>query len=825
MPRTLRLAAVLVVMLFGLVPATLAQGAARPKTLVIGFDGMDHDLTARFMAEGKLPNLSKLAESGHFGRLETSNPAQSPVSWAVFNTGTNPGKTGVGGFVSRYFPRDEKGVKKATGRPLPQPMLGFPSDVPADALVSFPMALHQPEAFAAAAAAAALLLVFVLLKLIFRVKALPALVLGLAGGAGGWYLAFDYVASLPADGKVPYEINPMQGTNFWKFLDDDGVRMMGVQIASTFPPDEEGPATQLLSGLGVKDVSGSPGSWFVYTDDPWAWPDDTNAGGRIEKVYFDLDGDTRATAALKGPKDWIAEARHKTGIAALEKAQTEPGNTEEQARAYEQQLRDAKAEYNKFLKDKAVMVPFDLVADRAAKSVTVKLQGAEAVVAEGGWSDFLPVVFRFNERYSAYGVVRFHVIRCDAEEVRVFVPPINIDPGHPPEWLPISSPPSFSAELEAGIGKAYETLGWACMTNPLKDHSETHFSPQAFLDDIVATMNGREAILDWALDRPQDWDVYYQVFSTTDRIGHMLYREFDPQHPAYDKAYADQIVSAWGRQFRLGDSLPEVYKEADRIAGGIVDRIESGALGDDVMLMVVADHGFTSFRRGVNLNNLLFELGYLKTKDDKPLSDFTGQSGDLLMYVDWERTRAYSMGLGKVFINLEGREPLGIVKPGAEYEALMGSIQADLMAVTDGEQGPQVFTSVSRRDKLFSGPWWKEGSSMRRKKGIPEPYEHDGFADLFVGYEPFFRVSWANTMGGLDAAAIVDNTNHWSGGHVSVDPVHVPGVFFSNWKYADDSAAGLIDIGPTVLARYGLDPKAVAPDMDGRALPFEKLAR
>ncbi|MFT7464969.1 MAG: putative AlkP superfamily phosphohydrolase/phosphomutase, partial [Pseudohongiellaceae bacterium] len=79
-----------------LLAAPTPQTADSPKTILVGFDGMDYGLTERFIGEGLLPNLKALSESGLFSRLETSNPAQSPVSWAVFNTGQNPGKTGVG---------------------------------------------------------------------------------------------------------------------------------------------------------------------------------------------------------------------------------------------------------------------------------------------------------------------------------------------------------------------------------------------------------------------------------------------------------------------------------------------------------------------------------------------------------------------------------------------------------------------------------------------------------------------------------------------------------------------------------------------------------
>jgi predicted AlkP superfamily phosphohydrolase/phosphomutase len=312
--------------------------------------------------------------------------------------------------------------------------------------------------------------------------------------------------------------------------------------------------------------------------------------------------------------------------------------------------------------------------------------------------------------------------------------------------------------------------------------------------------------------------VYYQVFSTTDRIGHMLYREFDPDHPEYKEAYANQIVTAWGRKFPLKDALPEVYKEADRIVGGVMDKIRAGELGDDCLLLIVADHGFTSFRRGVNLNNLLAETGFMVFKDGKSLEEVLASGrADLLTYVDWTQTQAYSLGLGKVFINLQGREPNGIVPPD-QYDNVVAAIQDALLAVTDGPDGPKVVTSATPRGELFHGPWVVEGMAERTARGVTTTIEHDGFADIFLGYAPYYRVSWSNTLGGLDKASIVNNTKHWSGGHVSVDPEHVPGVFFSNRKLTEPASSSLMDVGPTVLERYGVDVSTT--EVDGKPLPF-----
>jgi predicted AlkP superfamily phosphohydrolase/phosphomutase len=76
----------------------------RPVTtqvVVLGFDGADPNLAAKWMAEGKLPNLKHLAETGTFRPLGTTNPPESPVAWASFATGLNPGGTGIFDFLTR----------------------------------------------------------------------------------------------------------------------------------------------------------------------------------------------------------------------------------------------------------------------------------------------------------------------------------------------------------------------------------------------------------------------------------------------------------------------------------------------------------------------------------------------------------------------------------------------------------------------------------------------------------------------------------------------------------------------------------------------------
>src|SRR5215471_12036246 len=76
-------------------------GAAEKKLIVIGVDGMDPDLLAKFMAEGSMPNFSRLAQQGSFRKLTSSIPPQSPVAWSNLITGMNAGGHGIFDFIHR----------------------------------------------------------------------------------------------------------------------------------------------------------------------------------------------------------------------------------------------------------------------------------------------------------------------------------------------------------------------------------------------------------------------------------------------------------------------------------------------------------------------------------------------------------------------------------------------------------------------------------------------------------------------------------------------------------------------------------------------------
>ena len=71
------------------------------KVIVIGLDGLEPTIVTRLLAANQLPNLAKLKEQGGFARVATTRPAQTPVAWSTFATGTNPGGHGIFDFLRR----------------------------------------------------------------------------------------------------------------------------------------------------------------------------------------------------------------------------------------------------------------------------------------------------------------------------------------------------------------------------------------------------------------------------------------------------------------------------------------------------------------------------------------------------------------------------------------------------------------------------------------------------------------------------------------------------------------------------------------------------
>ena len=145
-----------------------------------------------------------------------------------------------------------------------------------------------------------------------------------------------------------------------------------------------------------------------------------------------------------------------------------------------------------------------------------------------------------------------------------------------------------------------------------------------------------------------DKGLFFCLFDTPDRIQHMFWRFREPDHPA-------NAVSA-GEDGDLADMsnvIEDHYRRCDEIVGKAM-----AAADDQALFIVLSDHGFNSFQRGVHLNSWLHENGFLKLCDGVSAGE---EAGDFMRNVDWRGTRAYALGLGGIYLNLAGRERDGIV--------------------------------------------------------------------------------------------------------------------------------------------------------------------
>jgi predicted AlkP superfamily phosphohydrolase/phosphomutase len=228
------------------------------------------------------------------------------------------------------------------------------------------------------------------------------------------------------------------------------------------------------------------------------------------------------------------------------------------------------------------------------------------------------------------------------------------------------------------------------------------------------------------------------------------------------------------------------YRRGDEVVGKALEFAD-----DRTLVVVLSDHGFGSFRRGVNVNTLLFDLGLLALKDGAAPGE---GGGDMFRDVDWPRTKAYALGLGGIYLNLEGRERQGAIKAD-EAGALKAAIAAKLGGLVDPERNTVAVNRVRPSEEVYAGPFAHEAP------------------DLVVDFAEGYRVSWGSSLGGVPAGHFEDNVKKWSGDHI-VDPRLVPGVLFMNQAFRGERA-GLADLAPTILDALGV-PKG--PAMEGSSL-------
>ena len=413
----------------------------------------------------------------------------------------------------------------------------------------------------------------------------------------------------------------------------------------------------------------------------------------------------------------------------------------------------------------ALELPLEITLDRGAERATIEIGAKTVDLEKGRLSDWVELKFRAAPGVSVRGVARMMLLEAN-DHFSLYLTPVAIDPEKPA--MPISHPDYYAIYLAKKIGK-YSTLGLAEDTWAL---NEGVIDDGTFLQLTYDIDDERRDMFFAALEKLKRGCLVC-VFDATDRIQHMFWRYLEPGHPAASGPNGDHR-----------DAIEQLYVRNDEMVGRVLEQIR-----DDDLLMVISDHGFNSFRRGVNVNRWLLDNDLLTLKPDAE------GKAEWLRDVDWSRTKAYSIGLTGMFLNIRGREAEGIVEPGDEAERLKQQIMEGLKGLLDEEKGEIGIVEAFDTAKLYRGPYLANAP------------------DLLIGYNAGYRTSWDCATGVVQAPLFEDNVKAWSGDHC-IDPRLVPGVIFCN-REIDSPEPSLIDIAPTALQQFGLVPPS---HMDGKPL-------
>jgi predicted AlkP superfamily phosphohydrolase/phosphomutase len=269
----------------------------------------------------------------------------------------------------------------------------------------------------------------------------------------------------------------------------------------------------------------------------------------------------------------------------------------------------------------------------------------------------------------------------------------------------------------------------------------------------------------------EDWDYFQFVEIGLDRIHHGFWKYHDRQHRQYVPGNPYESV------------IRDYYITLDEEIGKLLELVE-----EDTIVLIVSDHGAQRLDGGFCVNEWLSRQGLLVLKE-KPAKP-TPFSPTL---VDWEKTRVWSEGgyYARVFFNVEGREPKGIIRQ-SDYENFLQDMKGRFEALLD-DRGAPMGSLVFRPSEIYH--------TVRNV--APDLIVH--FGALYwrsiggVGYPSLYLQE--NDTG-------PDDCNHAQFGAFVLSAPDLP-------VKGEIQGMRLLDIAPTLLE---LDGHPIPPTMQGRSL-------
>lgn len=283
-----------------------------------------------------------------------------------------------------------------------------------------------------------------------------------------------------------------------------------------------------------------------------------------------------------------------------------------------------------------------------------------------------------------------------------------------PDYVPYTYPPELTKTLNAQGYRVNKKFFY----EPGRD--------EEWLQDMhaISDIQGETAVRLLTNDQP---DFFMIVFRNSDEICHFFWRHMDPTHPRHDPNAPEHYKSA----------ILDLYQRLDYWVGQLV-----AAAGEDTNIIIMSDHGAGPLYRDVFLNEWLWQQDWLHLNEAPEVHSWARRLGitrkcisdtltrlrlhhvevmikralgdrinvlprderpEFNQAINWSKTQVYSFGYyGQIFINLQGREPQGIVSV-EQYEALRLEIAARLRQLIDPADGLPVIDTIYFREDLYHG--------------------------------------------------------------------------------------------------------------------------
>ena len=381
-------------------------------------------------------------------------------------------------------------------------------------------------------------------------------------------------------------------------------------------------------------------------------------------------------------------------------------------------------------------------------------------------------------------------------------------------------PPDLLNELEARAGEYVIEPGLTgCIVNGEVDRA---------VELLLAEIDSKKRAARF-LAKKYPWELFITIFRSTDAAHHCFWKYMDKGHPQYNPEDAE----------KYGDVILKAYQEIDVFVSEMLED-----MGPDTLVLVVSDHGCGPKHPASNqLNRWLEKQGLLAYESRKAQTQNVAnrllggiyrftiaktprrtkellwrifpslrdrvQSRLCFAGIDWSRTRAFSDTLfPTIWINVRGREPLGIVEHGEAYDRVCEEVREALLTCRDSVSGEPIVDKVFRREEIYQGPHvdkapdllirWREdipihGIQMPERDGPEAAQEEDRASIPFIPGEDSRVISGDHHLNGL---LLFRNLN-------------------KEQKGGEIRKASLTDVAPTVLYALGLP---VPDDMDGEVL-------